>query len=200
MYDIKITQHLKPGRLEWNFGHVQIYDNNRDEGLLQATVDHEPWRPLISSTVARQRPRMFDKELLAMLREQYVSCVDRPRSPARRRPRGTGAAAPRPLEPGGRSHDRWRRGGKLQRRRRRRRLSGPLPLQQALPPSGVWSEVVFQDDRESLSRLQVDMFRTVQELLQFDEAADDYDGRPLITMRCRAASLREPVSSTTARR
>ena len=90
--------------------------------LLEATVDHEPRRPLISCSVARQRPRMFDKELLAMLREQYVSCDDRPRSPARRRPRGTGAAAPRPLEPGGRSHDRWRRGGKLQRRRRRGRL------------------------------------------------------------------------------
>jgi len=73
-------------------------------------------------------------------------------------------------------------------------------LQQALPPSGVWSEVVFQDDRESLSRLQVDMFRTVQELLPFHAAAVDYHGRPLITMRCRAASLREPVSSTTARR
>ena len=78
--------------------------------------------------------------------------------------------------------------------------SGLLPLHHALPPSGAWSEVVFQDDRESLSRLQVDMFRTVQELLQFDEAAVDYDGRPLMTKRCRAASLREPVSSTTARR
>ena len=122
MYDIKITQHLKPGRLEWNFGNVQIYDNNRDEDLLEATVDHEPRRPLISCSVARQRPRMFDKVLLAMLRVQYVSCDDRPRSPTRRRPRGTGAAAPRPLEPGGRSHDRWRRGGKLQRRRRRGRL------------------------------------------------------------------------------
>ena len=50
------------------------------------------------------------------------------------------------------------------------RPAGPLPLQQALPPSGVWSEVVFQDDCEALSRLQVDMFRKVQEL------------RPLITM------------------
>ena len=80
------------------------------------------------------------------------------------------------------------------------RLVGLLPLQHALPPSVVWSEVVFQDDREALSRLQIDMFRKVQELLQFDEAAVDYDGRPLITMRCRAASLRGPVSSTTARR
>ena len=33
------------------------------------------------------------------------------------------------------------------------RPAGPLLLQQALPPSSVWIEVVFQDDREALSRL-----------------------------------------------
>ena len=48
---------------------MHIYDNKGHEGLLEATVDHEPRRPLISSSVARQRPRMFEKELLAMLRE-----------------------------------------------------------------------------------------------------------------------------------
>ena len=70
--------------------------------------------------------------------------------------------------------------------------AGPLPLQQALPlaagdgpvPAGILGPSAL---------LQVDTFREVQELLQFDEAAVDYDGRPLITMRCRAASLREPV-------
>ena len=79
------------------------------------------------------------------------------------------------------------------------RPAGSLPLQQALllatgdgpVPAGVLGPAAL---------LQVDTFRKVQELLQFDEAAVDYDGRPLITMRCRAASLREPVSSTTARR
>ena len=44
----------------------------------------------------------------------------------------------------------------------------------------------------------------VDEVLEFDAAAVDHDERPLITMRCRAASLRElfmgRASSTTTRR